>query len=595
MHFCRKLSPAIRAALSVTFATAGLMLLPVLSVSQAQAAVGNHTVEFAPVAAGSYPVACSNIAQDTARINQLGIPVEDYWNGADGRYISDVLLEPAEVLVARPRVPDDELYPQRRNSTVEFVVIACYPTIGANNRPDYLLPDGQRIPRMQRLSEAPILPLQPCIAIFPGQANCGRFPLLVFSHGLAGNPVDGKSIDFLVRMASFGYIVAAPFHGDKRFSRVKIEDIEDILYVALNFDRIVELQAMRPVAVKSVIDMMLGHPQFSAYIDPERIGGIGGSMGGATLTWLLGAEITNGYPSLRSRPTVRDPRIKAAVGFVPYAGQRFLPAFGDDNATARNVTTPYLALSGTADTTAPIVMMEQAMNNFRGARYQVALTGVPHTYLTSYADDVFGWALPFFDAYLNGNKDSMDRLTRQKNVRGGLDDLLRIDYTSPMPLAAGEVLIDEFYNVNIRRYFMTSRQADKDFVDRVYGPLGSSRTSYQFKGYTLPGPAELRVATQAPVCRWFVPSLLTHFFSADTGECQYLNSLGANNEGIDFWTTRATASACPAGTHAVTRLYNNRWRENDSTHRYTTSTSTARRMVAEQGWIDEGAVMCAPL
>ena len=419
--------------------------------------------------------------------------------------------------------------------------------------------------------------------------------MLVFSHGLAGNPVDGKSMDFLTRLAGYGYIVAAPFHGDKRFSRVKIEDLQDVLYIALNFDRVVELQAMRPLSVMAVIDLMLDHPQFGARIDAARIGGIGGSMGGATMIWLLGAELTNGFTSLNSRATVQDARIKAAVGYVPYAGQHFLPAFGNDNATARNVTAPYLAISGTADTTAPIKLMEQAMNNFRGARYQVALTNVVHTYDPAYADDVFGWSIPFFDAYLNGNKTSLDRLTRQKNVRGGLDDNLHIDYTPPLPLAAGEVLVDEFYNTYIRRYFMTSRQADKDFVDTFYASQGSSRTGYQFKGYALPGPLELRPATQAPVCRYYVPgSTNTHFYSADPAECQLLQSWGATYEGIDFWTNRASGAACPTGTHAVSRLYNNRWRENDSTHRYTTSSSTVQAM-KDQGWLDEGVVMCAPL
>ena len=55
-----------------------------------------------------------------------------------------------------------------------------------------------------------------------------------------------------------------------------------------------------------------------------------------------------------------------------HAGQRLLPAYGDDNATAKNVTAPYLSISGTDDSTAPMYMMEQAVNNFRGARYQVA-------------------------------------------------------------------------------------------------------------------------------------------------------------------------------------------------------------------------------
>ena len=582
---CHILSRTLRA----TLAAASLAAWPAL------AALPNHSIEMAQIAPGPYPVACTNLALNTFRAAQLGIPIDDYWNGTDGHYLGDILLEPADTLVARPRVPDDDLYLQRRNSVVEFVIISCYPTDAGNFRADYTLPNGERIPRMQRQGQAPMLAQQPCIAIFPPPAGCGRFPLMVFSHGLAGNPVDGKSIDFLTRMASYGYIVAAPFHGDKRFSRVKVEDVEDILYFILNFDRIVELEALRPLSVKAVIDLMLAHPQFGTYIDADRIGGIGGSMGGATMTWLLGAEITTGFTSLRSRPTVRDPRIKAAVGYVPYAGQHFLPAFGNDNATARNVTAPYLAISGTADTTAPIALMEQAMNNFRGSRYQVALSGVQHTYEVSYADDVFGWVIPFFAAHLNGDRNALDRLTRQKNVRGGLNDFMRIDYTAPTPLRDGEMLVEEFHNDIFRRYFLTSRQSDKNIIDSGRAGPAWSRTGYAFKGFTLPGPGELRPATQAPVCRFFFPAILTHFFSAEPVECNVVRGYGTIDEGIDFWITRARDAGCPAGTLALTRLYNNRWRENDSNHRYTTSQSLAVALVRDDGWINEGVVMCAPI
>lgn len=555
----------------------------------------NQSVEMPPIGAGTYAVACSNIAHDVPKMQQLGGALEDYWAGANDHYVGDILLEPANTLKASPVVPDNDLYPGRRRSVVEYVVVTCYPTPASNSRPDYLLPDGQRLPRMQRLGQNAIIETQPCIAIFPPPAGCGRWPLLIFSHGLSGSPVDGKSIDFLVRLASYGYIVSAPFHGDGRFARVKIEDFGDIFYLIRNFDRIVELQALRPFSVKAVIDVMLAHADFSRYIDPARIGGIGGSMGGATMTWLLGAHLTDNYPRLSAKPTVQDARIKAAVGYVPYAGQRLLPAFGDNNATAANVVAPYLAISGTNDGTAPMYLMEQAMNNFKGPRYQVALSGVEHTYQTGYADDVFGWAMPFFEAYLNGNKTALDRLTRQRNVRGGLDDYLRIDYLPPSPLVSGEVLVEEFFNSNSRRYFVTASSADKDLLDKGSAGAGWGRTGYQFKAYTIPGPAELRVATQMPVCRFYGRLANSHFFSGDTRECQLIRAQANwTDEGVAFWSNRATLSACPAGSQAVTRMSDSRWRELTSNHRYTTSTSEIEAMKAN-GWVEEGVAMCAPL
>lgn len=418
--------------------------------------------------------------------------------------------------------------------------------------------------------------------------------MVVFSHGLASSPVDGKSIDFLVRLASYGYVVAAPFHGDPRFSRVRLEDLSDYWYLLSNFDRFVEMQALRPLAIKATIDLMLSDPQFASRIDATRIGGVGGSMGGATMVWLLGAKITCSYFSLDSRNTVQDPRIKAAVGYVPYAGQHFLPAFGNDNATASAVSVPFLAISGTDDTTAPIALMEQALNNFRGTRFLVALSGVPHTYQTSYADDVFGWMLPFLDAHVNGNKAALDLLVRQKNVRGGLEDILRIDNTVPNSVGAGELRVDEFYNDLSRHYALFARQADKDFVERGAAGPGWRRTGYAFKGLSLPGPTELRPANQSPVCRYYIPAVNTHFYSALQAECDLVRSIGGLFDGVEFWVTRASDASCPAGTQALTRLYNNRWHEMDSNHRYLTSASETSVM-QRQGWSNEGVVMCVPL
>ena len=555
----------------------------------------NQSVEMPPLAPGAYPVACSNLAHDTGRMAQLGGTLDDYWSGANGHYVADILQETASTLRASPIVPNNNLYPGRRNSIVDFVVVTCYPTDASNIRPDYFLPDGQRIPHMQRAGQTAILANQPCIAIFPAPPGCGRWPMVVFSHGLAGSPVDGKSIDFLVRLASFGYIVSAPFHGDGRFARFKVVDLSDLAYVILNFDRITELQALRPFSVKAVIDLMLADPDFGPRIDAARIGGIGGSMGGATMTWLLGAHLTDSVSRLTATPTVQDPRIKAAVGYVPYAGQRLLPAFGDDNATAKNVTAPYLSISGTEDTTAPMFMMEQAVNNFRGARYQVALQGIVHTYQTSYADDVFGWVVPFFAAYLSGDKSAFDRLSRQKNVGGGLDDFLRIDYLAPSALSNGEVLVDEFFNTVTRHYFMTASSADKDLIDRGGAGPGWSRTGFQFKGYTIPGPTELRVATQTPVCRLYAASKGTHFFSGEPRYCRMLRRSRAwNDEGVAFWINRASEASCAPGTLAVTRLSDSRGRELTSNHRFTTSVSEVGMMKAN-GWFEEGVAMCAPL
>lgn len=390
-----------------------------------------RTVAAAPVTAGPFPVACSDVAYDANRVAQIGGTPADFWEGnpLNGlpRYFTDILLEPQDTIRIDPVVPNDPVfYVQTWNRPVPFVVLVCYPTSAANTRPDYPLPGMRVVPKMQRAGQGPIFPpLQPAV---PGQPDPNLLPLLVLSHGLAGSPLDVSALETMGRLASFGYVVAAPFHGDARFSLIDVNNIGDLLRVVANFDQFVEMQALRPLSLKATVDAMLANPDFGPRIDPAKIGGFGASMGGASMTWLLGAYVTDGLVSQNSRPTVTDPRIKAAVGYVPYAGENFLPAFGANNATAANVNTPYLAICGTADVVAPMARMVQAMNQFQNSRYLVTLTGVQHGYDPTYAGDVFGWVIPFLDAYVKGDATALANFLQQQNILGGLDDNLVIDF-----------------------------------------------------------------------------------------------------------------------------------------------------------------------
>ena len=399
-------------------------------------AAGVRNVEAAPLAAGPFPVACSDVAYDVNRMNQIGGNPSDFWEGnpqnGQPRYFTDILLEPQDTIQINPIVPNDSgFYIQTWNRPVPFVVIVCYPTSLSNTRPDYQLPESLVVPKMQRAGQKPVFPPLAPGPIPPGQDDPNLLPFLVFSHGLAASPLDDHSLEVMNRLASFGYIVAAPFHGDARFSLINVGNIGDLWSVVDNFDQFVEMEALRPLSLKATVDAILAHPDFGPHINPNKIGGFGASMGGASITWLLGASITDGFVSHNAHPSVSDPRIKAGVGYVPFAGENFFPAFGDDNATAKNVNTPYLAISGTADKVAPMDRMEQAMNLFQNSHYMVALTGVPHGYDSSYAGDVFGWAIPFLNAYVKGDASALANFVQQKNIVGGLDDNVVIDYTAP--------------------------------------------------------------------------------------------------------------------------------------------------------------------
>jgi predicted dienelactone hydrolase len=165
-------------------------------------------------------------------------------------------------------------------------------------------------------------------------------------------------------------------------------------------------------------------------VDPTRIGGFGASLGGETMLLLGGAGLTSSLGQAWSQITV-DPRIKAAVGYVPYFGEPFLPAFGRDEHGLDNVTLPYLAISGTADTTAPIVVTEQGMGQLAGTRELVALNGVTHKFDVASTNDIFTWALTFLAAGVRADPAARQQLSAMGSVAGGGDDHVLIPYNGP--------------------------------------------------------------------------------------------------------------------------------------------------------------------
>ncbi len=555
------------------------------------AAAGNHDKVVPPISPGSFPVACSNIAQDAGAIDRIGGFPADFWEGTpqngQGRYITQILAEPQTAIQFSLRVPGDRgLYANFAGHSLPFVNLVCYPTSPANSRPDYRLPDGQVIPRMERPGDLPIFP-----------DSSATYPLIVYSHGIGGSPVSGDYLGTILRMASHGYTVMAVFHGDARIARIRIEDLVDVILLIANFDEYVALQAMRPLALKAALDNVLARPGYREHIDQQKIGGFGASLGGEALLLSMGAHLTSNL-SLDSRPVAQDERIKASVGYVPDAGQPFLPAFGDNQDGAQYVTRPFLAIGGTADTTAPLYMTEQAVNRFGGSRYLVALTGVEHQYLPEYADDVFSWAITFFDAHVREDRGALSRLVQTAAIAGGLIDSLHIDYTAPTALSAGEGLVTEYFYQPLGHFFAAANDVERAFGD-AGAAQGWSRTGQAFKALLAPQSAN-GMNTQ-PVCRFFgvEPIKPTFFYSSSQAECDFLR---ANNPG---WRDIGTAfyawppdifGNCADGQIGVYRLYNNGWQppRYEPNHRYTTSLSTVAEMV-RNGWANEGEKFCVPL
>jgi hypothetical protein len=580
----------------------------VLATSLPAAAV-NHEWVLNPVAAGPLRVACSNIAQDEAVIAALGSTPAEIWEGRprDGapRYIAQILASPGTALQFDAPVPElREIYPRYAGQSVPFVAIVCHPTPQDNPDADYVLPGtADRVPRMQPAGAPPRLiglaehAAAFGIAVDPAVPDTSaRLPLLVFSHGLGGSPISSGYIGAMIDLASQGFMVAAVFHGDARFSQIRIEDLGGFALALANFDKFVEMELLRPVSLKAMVDTLLAHPGFAPGIDPERIGGFGASLGGQAMANVLGARLTTSL-GLACRGTVTDSRVKAAVGLVPYAGQTFLPAFCDDQVGAEGVNRPYLAISGTADTTAPIKMMEQALNRFQGSRYLVELQGVEHEYRPEFRGDVMTWSVTFLNAYLGVAADpgAMSRFIMLGSAAGGVPDGLRVDVHVPSSPGPGESRAAEFYNDPLGHYFMAATTEEIDLILAGGAGPGWRLTGQAFKAYPqMPADA---FTTVAPVCRFYgVPAggPNSHFFTASAAECDLVKRAGGwFYEGIGFYITPVDAGGrCPSGTLQVLRAYNQGYPRNDSNHRFVTSDSTWREM-ARQGWALEGAVMCA--
>jgi predicted dienelactone hydrolase len=376
---------------------------------------------------GKFAVACSNVVQDFSRVG-AGEDVTSYWEGApsgDGtpRYATDLLTDPGNTLIATVTAPQDSnLYGSFAGDNVVFVVLACYPTTDNNPRPDYpLWTTGKVVPHMQTGSEAPLF----------ADASA-RYPVVAFSHGYSGSPLSSDYISGLSVFASYGYVVIAPFHGDLRFSDLRIDNLSDVLAL-FPLSNFTAMQALRPLSISAALDLVLAHPQWKDHIDAARIGGFGGSMGGETMMLLGGARLTTSYPGLSSDQVTFDPRIKAAVGYVPYFGQPVLPAFGRDQHGLDGVNLPFLGISGTADTTAPISEVKSGMSFLTGTRELVALSGVTHGFDIASTNDIFTWTLMFLDAEVLGNPATQMQLSTMGSVAGGGDDSVVIFYNNGPP------------------------------------------------------------------------------------------------------------------------------------------------------------------
>ena len=573
------------------------------------AGAANHELVVSPIAPGPFNVACSNVEQNQQAIADSGALATDFWEGmvvgGRARYLTEVLTQPTSAFVFDARVPDDRrLFPIFAGDLVEHVAIVCHPTSRDNPDPDYTLPGtGRKVPHMLPRGASPRLisevEYRSTLGMNVAGAPAGpaKLPVIVYSHGLGGSPISKGYIDILVQLAAQGYLVSAVFHADPRFSRVRLEDLGDYFYAVFFFNRIVEMQMMRPASLRSMLDALLEHPGYAPGIDTGRIGGFGASMGGQAMAHLLGARATRSLDKdCADAPT--DPRVKAAVGYVPYSGQLFLPAFCDDQHGASGVDRPYLAITGSLDTTSPQVLTQQAVNRFRGSRYMISLFGGEHELRAEDIGDLFTWMVTFLNAHLEvrGDPGAMARFIKLGRVVGGRDDSVEVDVHVPTSFSSAnfERPAREFYNVHNEHYFMAAGQDEVDAILAGSAGPGWELTGEITKVHTQTDPVALSAI--APVCRFYGAIPNSHFFTPDPAECELVKrpTSGWLYEGVGFYVSPAPAlNRCPDGMLKVMRAYNDGFRNGKgANHRYSTSDSTMREM-SRRGWIVEGTAWCA--
>lgn len=151
----------------------------------------------------------------------------------------------------------------------------------------------------------------------------GPYPLIVWSHGYTGSAINYAYL--CERLASRGYVVAAPDHNDPVFGMriagpVEDEDLParrrqalaDLVGDRDDFDH--DRYGYRPMELALTIENMTAQSDsppgpdapLSGMIDPDRIGAGGHSMGGYTVLTRIGCL-----------PTAADERIRAAVLHSP--------------------------------------------------------------------------------------------------------------------------------------------------------------------------------------------------------------------------------------------------------------------------------------
>ena len=341
--------------------------------------------EIEPIGRGDFELGSSNMEL----VDKFPNPLIDYLKGKSARtpiYIASILARPETALVTQVKVPDNrEIYGSYAGSGISLALYIVYPTTKDNPRASYKFPykdTGDNVfPHMQRPGEKPIF-----------ADSSVKYPVIFYSHGYEAHGLwDLERIKYL---ASHGFIVVSIFHGDGRFGF---------------FDSF----PLRPLLLKSAMDFVLSHPDFSPAIDMSRVGVSGSSMGGYTILAAMGGRAD------KNQTCQPDVRIKAGFGLVPFTGAFWRHPFGRDRSGLNGVTIPFMAICAEKDKSVPLETVLESLGQMSGTRSALCLANEEHLLSKSVWPDVNTWELLFFNAWLRNDAEARACIYGDKSVRGG--------------------------------------------------------------------------------------------------------------------------------------------------------------------------------
>ena len=123
-------------------------------------------------------------------------------------------------------------------------------------------------------------------------AEGARFPVVLFSHGGGGTlKAGGSSLPYAALATSLareGFVVVAPFHPGSKEPREARED--------------------RPRQIHKALNAMQADPRFATHADPNRLGMMGFSYGGAVALIVAGATPSLAHLAAYCRDRIDDPK-----------------------------------------------------------------------------------------------------------------------------------------------------------------------------------------------------------------------------------------------------------------------------------------------